>query len=143
MGSEASIASRAASLMLSGATGLPTRNDSAAVALRLVDAALHRPMPASANVSASVKYDTLTRTFTVTRALDGRMAGADNTENEAVVHDMLTKFDQLPLFSSAGLEPNAEYYLRVRARTTPRTSWVLWPLWAREVAGTAKFTFIP
>jgi hypothetical protein len=56
---------------------------------------------------------------------------------------MLTKFERLPLFSSAGLEPNAEYYLRVRARTSPRTSWVLWPLWGREVAGIAKFTFIP
>ena len=96
-----------------------------------------------ASVSASVKYDTLTRTFSVTRALDGRMAGAENTENEAVVRDLLTKFEQLPLFSSAGLEPNAEYYLRVRARTTPRTSWVLWPIWGREVAGIAKFTFIP
>ena len=40
-------------------------------------------------------------------------------------------------------EPNVEYYLRVRARTSPRTSWALWPLWGREVAGIAKFTFIP
>jgi Domain of unknown function (DUF4390) len=98
---------------------------------------------ASASVSASVKYDTLTRTFSVTRALDGRMATAENTENEATVRDMLTKFERLPLFSSSGLEPNAEYYLRVRAHTTPRTSWALWPLWGREVAGIAKFTFIP
>ena len=98
---------------------------------------------ASATVSASVKYDTLTRTFSVTRALDGRMSGAENTENEAIVRDMLTKFERLPLFPSAGLEANAEYYLRVRARTSPRTSWALWPLWGREVAGIAKFTFIP
>jgi len=98
---------------------------------------------ATANVSASVKYDTLTRTFSVTRAQDGRMATAENTENETIVRDMLTKFERLPLFSSAGLEPNAEYYLRVRARTTPRTSWAPWSLWGREVAGIAKFTFIP
>ncbi len=99
---------------------------------------------AAANLSASVKYDTLTRQFSVTRALDGRMEGAESTENEAVVRDRLTKFERLPLFSSAGLEPNAEYYLRVRAHTTPRTSWALWPLWdRREIAGVAKFTFIP
>jgi uncharacterized protein DUF4390 len=99
---------------------------------------------AAASVSASVKYDTLTRKYSVTRALDGRMEGAESTENEAAVRDMLTKFERLPLFSSAGLEPNAEYYLRVRAHTTPHTSWVLWPLWdRREVAGIAKFTFIP
>jgi uncharacterized protein DUF4390 len=99
---------------------------------------------AAANVSASVKYDTLTRAFTVTRALDGRMDGAERTENEAIVRNMLTKFERLPLFSSAGLEPNAEYYVRVRAHTTPRTTWALWTLWdRREVAGIAKFTFIP
>lgn len=99
---------------------------------------------AAHTVSASVKYDTLTRTFSVTRALDGRIERAENTENEAVVRDMLTKFDRLPLFSSAGLEANAEYYLRVRAYTTPRTSWALWPLWdRRQVAGFVKFTFVP
>jgi len=49
------------------------------------------------------------------------MDRADSTENEDVVHDFLTKFDRLPLFSSAGLEPNVEYYLRVRAQTTPQS----------------------
>ena len=99
---------------------------------------------AEASISASVKYDTLTRKFTVTRALDGRMNGADSTESETIVRDMVTKFDRLPLFSSAGLEPNAEYYLRVRAHTSPRTTWALWPLWdRRDVLGIAKFTFIP
>lgn len=99
---------------------------------------------AAATVSASVKYDTLTRTFSVSRSYDGRMDRADSTENEDLVHDFLTKFDRLPLFSSAGLEPNVEYYLRVRAQTTPHTSWALWSLWDRhDVAGVAKFTFIP
>jgi hypothetical protein len=97
---------------------------------------------AAANVSASVKYDTLTRTFSVSRSDDGRM-DADSTETEDVVHDFLTKFDRLPLFSRAGPEPNVEYYLRVRAQTTPHTSWALWSLWDRhDVAGVAKFTFM-
>jgi hypothetical protein len=85
------------------------------------------------------------RTIQVTPlARAGRMDRADSTETEDVAHDFLTTFDRLPLFSSAGLEPNVEYDLRVRAQTTPPTSWALWSLWDRhDVAGVAKFTFIP
>lgn len=98
---------------------------------------------ASAAVSASVKYDTLTRKYSVTRAYDGRIESADTTENEDAVRGWLTNFDRLPLFSTAGLEVNAEYYLRVRARTSPRTVLFFWPWDRHDVAGMTKFTFIP
>jgi hypothetical protein len=98
---------------------------------------------ASATVSASVKYDTLTRKYSVTRAYDGRIESADTTENEDTVRGWLTNFDRLPLFSTAGLEVNAEYYLRVRARTSPRTVLFFWPWDRHDVAGMTKFTFIP
>jgi hypothetical protein len=98
---------------------------------------------ASATVSASVKYDTLTRKYSVTRAYDGRIESADTTENEDAVRGWLTNFDRLPLFSTAGLEVNAEYYLRVRARTSPRTVLFFWPWDRHDVAGMTKFTFIP
>src|SRR5579884_564549 len=52
-GFEASIASRAASLTLSGASGLPRRKSSAATALMLVGPALHRPMPTAATMPCS------------------------------------------------------------------------------------------
>lgn len=98
---------------------------------------------ASATVSASVKYDTLTRKYSVTRSYDGRIESADTTENEETVRGWLTDFDRLPLFSTAGLEVNAEYYLRVRARTSPRTVLFFWPWDRHDVAGMTKFTFIP
>ena len=99
---------------------------------------------ASTNVTASVKYDTLTRKFSLTRSSDGRIDEAESTDSEERVRQRLTNFDRLPLFSSAGLEPNGEYYLRVRAHTTPRTTWFFWSWWDRhEVAGIAHFTFIP
>ncbi len=98
---------------------------------------------ASATVSASVKYDTLTRKYSVTRAYDGRIESADTTENEDSVRGWLTNFDRLPLFSTAGLEVNAEYYLRVRARTSPRAVLFFWPWDRHDVAGMTKFTFIP
>jgi len=99
---------------------------------------------ASATVSATVKYDTLTRKYNVTRAYDGRIESADTTDSEEIVRGWLTAFDRLPLFSSASLEANAEYYLRVRARTSPRTAlWFFLPWNSHDVAGMARFTFIP
>lgn len=98
---------------------------------------------ASAAVAASVRYDNLTRRYHVMRLLDGRVERTEVTDDEAVVRVWLTDFDRLPLFSTGPLEPNAEYYLRVRARASPRRRWGLWPWGRHEAAGTATFTFIP
>lgn len=97
---------------------------------------------ASSTVTASVRYDNLTRKYHVTRRWDGRMEKVEVLDREEDVRDWLTAFDKLSLFSNAALEPNAEYYLRVRARTTPRNATFLWPWQNSDVAGLAKFTFL-
>jgi hypothetical protein len=96
-----------------------------------------------ARVSASVRYDNLTRRYHLTRTLDGRIEGADTVEKEDDVYKRLTEFEKLALFSSSGLEPNSEYYLRVRAHITPRNASFVWPWKSHDVSGLAKFTFIP
>jgi hypothetical protein len=96
----------------------------------------------SSTVSASVRYDNLARRYHVTRRWDGRMDKVEVLEREEDVRDWLTSFDKLSLFSNAALEPNAEYYLRVRARTTPRNATFVWPWQNSDVAGLAKFTFL-
>jgi hypothetical protein len=101
---------------------------------------LDRTISAS-TVIATVKYDNLTRKYLVTRKADGRMEGAETLEREEAAREWLTEFERLPLFSSAALEPNAEYYVRVRAHTTPRNAAFVWP-WGSDVAGLAKFTFL-
>ena len=102
---------------------------------------IDRTMAAS-TVSAGVRYDNLTRRYHVTRRWDGRMERVEVLEREDDVRDWLTNFDKLSLFSNATLEPNAEYYLRVRARTTPRNAAFVWPWNNSDVAGLAKFTFL-
>ena len=97
---------------------------------------------ASSTVTAAVRYDTLARRYHVTRRWDGRMERVDILEREEEVREWLTNFDKLSLFSNAALEPNAEYYLRVRARTTPRNATFVWPWQNSDVAGLAKFTFL-
>lgn len=95
----------------------------------------------SSTVIATVKYDPVARKYLVTRRADGRMERPETLEQEEVAREWLTEFDKLPLFSSKPLEPNAEYYVRVRAHTTPRNAAFVWP-WGSDIAGLAKFTFL-
>ena len=97
---------------------------------------------AQATVMATVRYDNLTRRYYVTRREDGRLERADTVDREDVAREWLTRFDRLDLFGNARLEPNAEYYVRVRARTTPRTASFVWPWQGTDVSGLAKFTFL-
>src|SRR4051812_7945479 len=98
---------------------------------------------ATATVTASVQYDNLTRRHQLSRSVDGRVETARVTEDANQVARWLTTFDRLPLFSTSDLEPNSEYYVRVRARARPRSTWSLLP-WDRGGAwGHAKFTFLP
>jgi hypothetical protein len=95
----------------------------------------------SSTVIATVKYDPVTRKYLVTRKADGRIEGADTVEREEDARVWLTEFDKLPLFTSKTLEANAEYYVRVRAHTSPRNAAFVWP-WGSDIAGLAKFTFL-
>lgn len=92
-------------------------------------------------VIATVKYDPVARTYLVTRKANGRIEDTKLLEREDAVRGWLTEFDKLALFSSRSLERNAEYYVRVRAHTTPRNAAFVWP-WGSDIAGLAKFTFL-
>jgi hypothetical protein len=97
---------------------------------------------ATAVVSTSVEYDNLTRRHTISQTLDGRMEEARVIEDPAVVGQVVTTFDRLPLFKTNVLEANREYYVLVRAEARPRSNSSLWP-WSGVASGLAKFTFIP
>ena len=96
----------------------------------------------SAVVTTSVQYDNLTRRHTVVRTLDGRVEEAVVVESDEDVRALVTKLDRLPLFRTVNLEPNREYYVRVRAEVRPRNAALLWP-WGSGRSAQAKFTFIP
>ena len=96
----------------------------------------------AATVSAGVQYDNLTRRYHVTLRADGRLEDSNILEREDRARAWLTEFDRLNLFSADRLEPNLEYYVRVRARTTPRNTVFVWPWQGTDVAGLAKFTFL-
>lgn len=96
----------------------------------------------SATVSAAVQYDNLARRYHVSLMFDGRLEDRSILDREERARRWLTEFERLNLFSSDRLEPNIEYYVRVRARTTPRNASFVWPWQGTDVAGLAKFTFL-
>ncbi len=113
------------------------------VELRLkVPAWVDRTIGPPVVVSTTVEYDNLTRRHTISRTLDGRIEESRVVEDEALVRQMMTTFERLPLFDTALLESNREYYVIVRAEARPRSGAAFWP-WGGKTSGSGKFTFIP
>ena len=96
---------------------------------------------ASMTVSATVRYDNLTRRYQMSRTVDGRVEDARPTEDPSAVRAWMTHFVRVPLLATTSLETNGEYSVRVRAHTRPRNAWFFWP-WGGALLGQAKFTFV-
>ena len=92
-------------------------------------------------ITNTVQYDNLTRRATLVRTLDGHFESTQSTEDEAVIRQWMTTFQKMPLFKTAELEQNREYYVRVRATARPTNGSMLWP-WGSGISGITKFTFL-
>jgi uncharacterized protein DUF4390 len=119
-------------------SGLPT-TFSYDVALRR--AGLLERTVASVAISATVRFDNLTRRYQMSRSVDGRLEDARPTEDLAAARAWMTRFERVPLSETASLETNGEYFVRVRAHTRPHNTWFFWP-WSGTTLGQARFTFI-
>ena len=96
----------------------------------------------TSTLAASVKYDTLTHVYQVSKQQEGRVVWSDRTEQEDEMRGWVTSFEKILLDPGEPLEPNVDYYVQVRLRTTPKRAFVLWP-WTRDDAiGRKDFTFI-
>ena len=70
---------------------------------------------ASATVTSSVRFDTLTGTYQVSKQQDDKVIWSERTEQEDQMRTWLTEFDRVAMAAHDPLEPNAEYYVQVRA----------------------------
>ena len=96
----------------------------------------------SAVVSSTNRYDGLTGRHNLARTVDGRVVEAMVTRDEEVVKRWLTNQSRLPLCQTSRLQPNRDYYVRVRAWGRPQTDSVLARV-NNAITGQVKFTFIP
>jgi hypothetical protein len=95
----------------------------------------------TATATSSVEFDNLTRRYTLTRTIDGKVVDTRVVEDERQVRQWLTVLHQLPLFKTWVLEANREYYVTVRATARPSNGSILWPF-SSGTSAQAKFTFI-
>jgi hypothetical protein len=112
------------------------------VELRRPSAIWFDSMKGRIKVSASVKFDSLTGIYQVSKQHDGKVVWSQQTDKVAAVRDWMTTFEKVPIEASEPLEPNTEYYVRVRLQKSPRSTILFW-LWGRDDgSGRADFTFI-
>lgn len=97
---------------------------------------------AQVSVSSSVKYDNLTAVYHVSRMRDGHVFWSERTSDFGAARTELTRFDRIPVAADVLLQPNAEYYVHVRMRASPRRTFPLWPWTSDDSSGRAAFTFI-
>jgi len=96
----------------------------------------------SATVAALVKFDTLTSVYQVSKQQEGKVTWSKSTSKEDDVRTWVTAFDAVPIQTGEPLEPNADYYLRVRLQARPHVKVWLWPWGRDDGSGRADFTFI-
>ena len=96
----------------------------------------------TATLASSVKYDTLTHVYQVSKQQDGRVIWSDRTEQEEEMRGWVTSFEKVRLEAGEPLEPNVDYYVQVRLRTTPKRAIVFWPFTRDDGIGRKDFTFI-
>jgi hypothetical protein len=93
-------------------------------------------------VASSVKFDNLTGVYQVSKVQDGRVFWSERTQEATQVRTWMTAFDKVALGSREALEPNADYYVRVRMQASPRRTFSFWPWSSDAASGRADFTFI-
>jgi hypothetical protein len=97
----------------------------------------------SSVVAASVKFDNLTGVYLVSKSQEGRVTSSERTDDLADVRVWMTTFDRVVLADGERLEPNADYYVQVHMRASPRRTFSLWPFFGSDDGeGRADFTFI-
>jgi hypothetical protein len=98
---------------------------------------------ARTRVAASVRFDSLTATYLVSKERDGRVFWSAKAHDESQVRDWMTGFEPIALDLARPLERNVEYYVRVRLYAAPRStvSW-FWPFGRDDGSGRADFTYI-
>jgi hypothetical protein len=94
-------------------------------------------------ITATVRFDNLTRQYQLTRTVGTQSESTSSTDNQDAVRRWLTRFDHVAVLTTSALEANGEYSVRVRVQTRPHNTWFVWPWDRGSVFGNAKFTFIP
>ena len=66
-------------------------------------------------VQCTVRYDTLTQQYTLTRRVDDDLQETKVTDDPAVMHEFMTSLKAVPLVKTSALRPGEQYYLKAKS----------------------------
>jgi hypothetical protein len=90
---------------------------------------------AAATVASTVKFDTLTGAYQVSKLRETTVQWAEQTQDEAEMRLWVTEFERVLLSDTSRLKTSGEYYVRVRARDSLPRGFSLWPFGRGEMSG--------
>jgi hypothetical protein len=94
-------------------------------------------------ITNTVTYDNITKRYTLSRDIDGAIVATVVIADLNDMVEFMTVIDDLGLFDVSSLEPNADYYLRVKGLVKERNLFLFVP-WDQD-SGWEKvyFTYLP
>lgn len=98
---------------------------------------------ARCELRTTVAYDNLTKRYSLTREVDGKIDATEVVADVDAMRRFMTTFDALRVFELSDLEPNETYYVRVKAVLRERNLLLLIPWDVGTDWKEARFDYVP
>jgi hypothetical protein len=98
---------------------------------------------ATRTIRTTVTYDNLTERYKLSRELDNEIVATEVLSDPEAMRRFMVTMESLQLFDTSLLEPNGEYYLRVKGVIRDRNLFLLIPWDVGSGWMKAYFTYLP
>ena len=95
---------------------------------------------AAADVASTVKLDTLTGAYQVSKLRDGKVHWSQQTQKAEEMRMWMTQFERVTLDDVDAVRGTGEYYIRVVARDSLPRGFSLWPFGRSSVSGRVELS---
>jgi hypothetical protein len=113
------------------------------VELKMVRAVWLNKKVTTRHIRTTVTYDNLTERYKLAREIDGEIDASDMVSDPEAMRQFMVTFDALELFDTSALEPNGEYYVRVKGVVRDRNLFLFVPWDVGSGWKKAYFTYLP
>lgn len=98
---------------------------------------------ATRHLRTTVSYDNLTERYRLSREIDGDIESTDVVSDPEAMRRFMVSFEAMELFDTSLLEPNGEYYLRVKGVIRDRNLFLFIPWDVGSRWEKSYFTYLP
>lgn len=95
---------------------------------------------ATADVASTVKFDTLTGAYQISKLRDGKVHWSQQTQKADEMRSWMTQFERVTLDDLDAVRGTGEYYIRVVARDSLPRGFSWWPFGRSSVSGRVELS---